>query len=475
MLYNKMEAISPMFSPQLPSSPGKLLLSCPAHRAQEGEVTLTLYDHCLVETSPRGRQAVPFDFDLKFSFTASPPAVAFERGEERAGWALRSEADLGACREVLRGRLNQRGFHEQFKPKKKIGKGNFASVYLAEKLESGRSFAVKAFSKEAAYSEDKGKECLIKEIEVMRALGHRSCMRLEEVFESENSLYIVVELLEGGQLYDKVKAKHHFRPQEVRAVVHSILQGLREMHAKRIMHRDLKPENLIFRAEGTWDCVIADFGLAEFADAQEYLFVRCGTPGYVAPEVINIKDMKTKYEPICDIFSLGLIFHILLLGVSAFPGKTYNEVLAQNRASAFSFEGEQYKRLDPDALDLLIRMLKRGPHDRITAAEALSHPYFTAMDEEEQGDMVAELRSPEVACRQSPSCESPLLTSANPLRRLDKNIKKDSCVDFKMGKENVLTGKVDTIAETASSNANSVGKRFESVAMPKVSKFSTKK
>ena len=70
--------------------------------------------------------------------------------------------------------------------------------------------------------------------------------------------------------------------------------------------------------------MIADFGLAEFSDAEEYLFVRCGTPGYVAPEVINIKDMKTKYEPICDIFSLGLIFHILLLGKSAFPGKTYN-------------------------------------------------------------------------------------------------------------------------------------------------------
>lgn len=97
------------------------------------------------------------------------------------------------------------------------------------------------------------------------------------------------------------------------------------MHSKKAMHRDLKPENLIFRSEDSWgECIIADFGLAEFSDAEEYLFVRCGTPGYVAPEVINIKDMKTKYESICDMFSLGLIFHILLLGVSAFPGRTYN-------------------------------------------------------------------------------------------------------------------------------------------------------
>lgn len=72
------------------------------------------------------------------------------------------------------------------------------------------------------------------------------------------------------------------------------------------------------------DCVIADFGLAEFADIDEYLFVRCGTPGFVAPEVINIKDMKKKYSPICDIFSLGLIFHIFLFGTSLFRKKTYN-------------------------------------------------------------------------------------------------------------------------------------------------------
>jgi serine/threonine protein kinase len=108
-----------------------------------------------------------------------------------------------------------------------------------------------------------------------------------------------------------------------------------------------------------------------------------------------------------------------------------------------------------------MRMLKKSPHDRITAFEALAHPYFASIDEpEEEADMVGELvQSPECNYKSYPSCESPLLTSSNPARKIDKSIKKDSCVDFKMGKENVFTGKVDTIAETAS-NANSVGKRF---------------
>ncbi len=90
---------------------------------------------------------MPFDFDLKFGFQNTPPSIYFERGEAKQMYGLRSEGDLIGWREALKGRLNQRGFHEQFKPKKKIGKGNFASVYLAEKMEIGRNFAVKAFSK----------------------------------------------------------------------------------------------------------------------------------------------------------------------------------------------------------------------------------------------------------------------------------------------------------------------------------------
>lgn len=95
---------------------------------------------------------MPFDFELKFGFQVTPPSIFFEKGQEKQLFTLRSEADLQQWRDVLKNKLNQRGFHEQFKPKKKIGKGNFASVYLAEKIENGLNYAVKAFSKEAAYS-----------------------------------------------------------------------------------------------------------------------------------------------------------------------------------------------------------------------------------------------------------------------------------------------------------------------------------
>jgi len=112
-------------------------------------------------------------------------------------------------------------------------------------------------------------------------------------------------------LYDKIKAKYRFSIEETRAIMKGLLEGIAEMHSKNIMHRDLKPENLLFRTPDSTDLAIVDLGLATRVDIPSFMFVRCGTPGFVAPEVINIKDLNTKYEAICDVFSLGLIFHIL--------------------------------------------------------------------------------------------------------------------------------------------------------------------
>lgn len=235
------------------------------------------------------------------------------------------------------------------------------------------------------------------------------------------------------------------------------------------MHRDLKPENLLFRKEGDLDCVIADFGLAEFSEAPEYLFVRCGTPGYVAPEVINIKDMTTKYHPICDIFSLGLIFHILLTGKSAFPGKNYNQVLAQNRSSNIPLNGEIFKSVPSHAMDLLGKMLKKNPTERISAQEALKHKFFADNDNGSDEEEKYEIKQNSVNTGETyGQCDSPLLTSSNPKRKLDKNLKKDSCVDFKMGKENVLTGKTDTVG-TMDSRLSMA--KTKDAKKPKVSQF----
>lgn len=165
------------------------------------------------------------------------------------------------------------------------------------------------------------------------------------VYESLNSVYLVMEHLEGSQLFNVIET-HHFTLKEIQGLMRGLLSAAAEMARKNVVHRDLKPENIMFRTgQINSDIVVLDFGLSTFCDEKEYIYTRCGTPGFVAPEIVNIKDLTTKCRPISDVFSLGVILHILLLGKSPFKGKTFNEVLSENRQCNFTLTGTEYNAL----------------------------------------------------------------------------------------------------------------------------------
>ncbi|CAD8165320.1 unnamed protein product [Paramecium pentaurelia] len=288
-----------------------------------------------------------------------------------------NENQIKELRNFLRSRINQYKFHQYFRVFKKIGKGNFATVYFTEKIEDGQQFAVKAFSKQVAYNEENGKESIINEIQIMRELNNQHLMKLYEVYETENSLYMVLELLSGGSLHDLIREKKGLKLKEVQQLFAGILLGLEEMHQKDIMHRDLKLENILFKQKNQLQSVvIADFGLATHVNDAKYLYYRCGTPGYVAPEVINQKDAKQKYSSVCDIYSLGLILYILLSGRPAFLAKTYRMIVKQNREAAVDFSIKQLKNLPDDAMDLLKKMLNKDPKQRIDVVNCLKHSFI---------------------------------------------------------------------------------------------------
>lgn len=155
-----------------------------------------------------------------------------------------------------------------------------------------------------------------------------------------------------------------------------LLGGLRHLHTHRTMHRDIKPENIMLRSPDSMSPVIVDFGLATSVDAEKYLFFRCGTPGYVAPEIIELTESK-HVEPECDVFSAGVIFHILLTRKALFEGTKYDEVYKKNKEMAFNLDAEAYKKVDPTAMNLLKSMLRADPKERISAEQALRHEYFT--------------------------------------------------------------------------------------------------
>ena len=280
----------------------------------------------------------------------------------------------------------QSDFHSKFSTLKMIGKGSFARVYLVENKESKERFAVKAFSKEFLLGQSKGKDSLINEMNVMRSLSHPNIMSLEEVHESANSIYLVTEMLEGGELLGKISSPIELGYSEVARVMGCIMEALGYLAEKNLMHRDLKPDNMIFKDNNRLDkCTLKliDFGLATSCDLPEYLFKRCGTPGFVAPEVINASSSeKISYTPKCDVFSAGIIFYLLLTNKSPFEGKSFKDILHKNKTGKIDFKHEGLRK-QPLALNLLYRMLEVDPERRISAREVLQHGYFEEMRRQE--------------------------------------------------------------------------------------------
>lgn len=142
----------------------------------------------------------------------------------------------------------------------------------------------------------------------MRRLQHESIIFLEEVHESENHIHLVLEVLHGGELFERIIKKGFYSEQDACVLMKRLLTALEYMHNKGVMHRDMKPENLILKENSNdWNVKIADFGLATFINSGDFLYKRCGTPGYVAPEILEDK----KYDQKVDIFSAGVILYIL--------------------------------------------------------------------------------------------------------------------------------------------------------------------
>lgn len=181
----------------------------------------------------------------------------------------------------------------------------------------------------------------------MRSLDHINLIRLDSVYESNNSYYIVMELFYGGNLKDYVKSCGVLSEKRASKLMKNILKGVKFMHSRNIMHRDIKPENILFRSKTISDetqVVLADMGLATYNNVEKYLFPRCGTPGFVAPEIALIKDTDDHYELKCDLYSFGVTLYFILTGRLPYPGK--NDLIRENKDCIVDFaKSEIYRNL----------------------------------------------------------------------------------------------------------------------------------
>eukprot|EP01112_Ceratiomyxa_fruticulosa_P005304 TRINITY_DN1591_c0_g1_i1.p1 TRINITY_DN1591_c0_g1~~TRINITY_DN1591_c0_g1_i1.p1 ORF type:complete len:757 (+),score=155.94 TRINITY_DN1591_c0_g1_i1:1797-4067(+) len=252
---------------------------------------------------------------------------------------------------------------------KTLGTGATGKVKLGFHKETGFKVAVKIIAKEMLISRPSMRKKVEREIVVMKVVDHPNVLRLYDVYETSRYLFLVLEYVEGGELFDYLVNKGTLEPPEALHFFQQLIRGLDHCHAHIICHRDLKPENLLLDADK--NIKIADFGMAALMRKGTLLGTSCGSPHYASPEVV----MGLKYAgTLADIWSCGVILYALLTGKLPFDDDNIRKLLAKVKAGVFSMP----QFLPKDAQDLITRMLTVDPSKRITMAEIKTHPWFNS-------------------------------------------------------------------------------------------------
>ncbi|EGG23418.1 putative protein serine/threonine kinase [Cavenderia fasciculata] len=273
-----------------------------------------------------------------------------------------------------------------------LGRGNFSTVYLGVNKSRAVKVAVKDIDLAKYQRNPRYLLQLEREVEILKATNHPNIISIYDIFQSDLHLYIVMELATGGELYEKLANDGSFCEDDARLIFNQLLDAVNYLHVRGIAHRDLKPENILFDSNEPNKIKLADFGLARVIGENELARTLCGTPLYVAPEVIvsksKNKDLHQSlsaqgYGFSCDAWSLGAILYILLSGEPPFFDDTGDEftstpqIFEQICTGSYGFPEEIWADISVTGRDLVKKLLTVNPQQRITVKDALNHPWIT--------------------------------------------------------------------------------------------------
>ncbi|CAI9099986.1 OLC1v1036891C1 [Oldenlandia corymbosa var. corymbosa] len=255
---------------------------------------------------------------------------------------------------------------------KELGRGEFGVTYLATEKATGELYACKSISKKKLRTRV-DIEDVRREVDIMRHLPrHPNIVSLKDTYEDDHAVHLVMELCEGGELFDRIVARGHYTERAAAAVTRTIVEVIQMCHKHGVMHRDLKPENFLFgNKKETAPLKAIDFGLSVFFKPGERFNEIVGSPYYMAPEVL-----KRNYGPEVDVWSAGVILYILLCGVPPFWAETEQGVAQAIIRSVVDFKRDPWPKVSDGAKDLVKKMLNPDPKQRLSAQEVLDHPWL---------------------------------------------------------------------------------------------------
>ncbi|KAF7128290.1 hypothetical protein CNMCM5793_002832 [Aspergillus hiratsukae] len=272
------------------------------------------------------------------------------------------------------------GFRQQYRLLQQLGKGHFATVYLCVERATGTRYAVKVFERRPGDSQKSQTESLQQEIGLLMGVNHPNLLCLKDTFDEADGVYLVLELAAEGELFNLIVSKQKFSEEETRHIFVQLFEGLKYLHDRGIVHRDIKPENILV-ADKKLTVKLGDFGLAKIIGEDSFTTTLCGTPSYVAPEILQ-ESRRRRYTKAVDIWSLGVVLYICLCGFPPFSDELYTRenpfTLAQQiKMGRFDYPSPYWDSVGDPALDLIDRMLTVDVEKRITVDECLEHPWLT--------------------------------------------------------------------------------------------------
>ncbi|XP_054841158.1 myosin light chain kinase family member 4 isoform X2 [Eublepharis macularius] len=251
-----------------------------------------------------------------------------------------------------------------------LGGGRFGQVHRCEEKSTGLKLAAKIIKARGIKEKDEVKN----EINVMNQLNHVNLIQLYDAFESKNDIVLVMEYVEGGELFDRIiDDSYNLSEMDTILFIKQICEGIQYMHQMYILHLDLKPENILCVNREANKIKIIDFGLARRYKPREKLKVNFGTPEFLAPEVVNYDFVSFP----TDMWSIGVIAYMLLSGLSPFLGDDDNETLNNILACRFDFEDEEFQNVSEEAKDFITKLLIKEKGWRISATATLKHPWLS--------------------------------------------------------------------------------------------------
>lgn len=281
----------------------------------------------------------------------------------------RSEQEREAWITILQHAAQVVPIEEDYVIGKELGRGRFSVVCECVRKATGDRLAVKIIEKSSLEADEK--ELLRTEIAALKLVHHPNIVNLEGLYETRTHMYIVMEKLVGGELFERIVGHPRFTETEAARLIRPLLEAVAYLHDVGIVHRDLKPENILC-GENLEDIKIADFGLSKMLLPREKMDTACGTLSYVAPEVLTMQG----YGKEADLWSIGVIFFLIVCGKLPFEGEDNDEIIRATINGEFKAPPKVWTAISEDTKSILQALLSKSPKNRITARDALKHHFF---------------------------------------------------------------------------------------------------